>query len=169
MGITAVGSIAFDSVATPVGVRDRHARRCSNALRPRCVALRRGSRRGVVGDDFGEGEFELLQTRGTNVDDVARVPGGRTFFWRGEYGWDLNSRESLDTQLNVFEHFAPELSRVSCECDVLFLANIQPGLQLEVRRQCPGARFVALDSMNLWIDVARDQLVEVMRASTAYF
>jgi sugar/nucleoside kinase (ribokinase family) len=163
VGITAVGSIAFDSVATPFGVRDRMLGGAATHFALGASFFDEVRVVGVVGDDFGDAEFELLQTRGTNVDDVARIPGGRTFFWRGEYGWDLNSRESLDTELNVFEHFAPELSQGSCECDVLFLANIQPGLQLEVRRQCPGARFVALDSMNLWIDVARDQLVEVMR------
>ena len=84
---------------------------------------------GPVGDDFGEDEFAVLRTRGTNTDDVEHVAGGKTFFWKGEYGWDLNSRETLDTQLNVFEHFEPKLSPASQDCDVLFLANIQPGLQ----------------------------------------
>jgi sugar/nucleoside kinase (ribokinase family) len=87
------------------------------------------------------------------------VAGGKTFFWHGEYGWDLNSRETLDTQLGVFEGFAPKLSESSRSSEVLFLANIQPDLQLEVRAQLPEARFVALDSMNLWIEIARDSLV----------
>jgi sugar/nucleoside kinase (ribokinase family) len=104
----------------------------------------------------------VLQTRGSNIDDVERVAGGKTFFWSGRYGWDLNTRETLDTQLNVFEHFAPKLSQASQDCDALFLANIQPGLQLQVREQCRAARFVALDSMNLWIDIARDELLEVI-------
>jgi len=98
------------------------------------------------------------------VSDVERIPGGKTFFWRGEYGWDLNTRETLDTQLGVFEGFRPKLSDSSRSSDVLFLANIQPGLQLEVRGQLPEARFSALDSMNLWIDVARDELVEAIRS-----
>ena len=87
------------------------------------------------------------------------MAGGKTFFWHGEYGWDLNSRETLDTQLGVFEGFEPKLSENSRASDVLFLANIQPDLQREVREQLPEARFVALDSMNLWIDIARDSLV----------
>jgi hypothetical protein len=95
---------------------------------------------------------------------VERVSGGKTFFWRGEYGWDLNSRETLDTQLGVFEGFQPKLSARSRESDVLFLANILPDLQLEVRGQLPDARFVALDSMNLWIDIARDQLVKAIES-----
>ena len=75
----------------------------------------------------------MLRTRGVNVSDVERVAGGKTFFWQGEYGWDLNSRETLDTQLGVFEGFQPKLSEGSRSSDVLFLANIQPDLQLEVR------------------------------------
>jgi sugar/nucleoside kinase (ribokinase family) len=117
---------------------------------------------GPVGDDFEEADLAVLQTRGSNIDDVERVAGGKTFFWKGKYGWDLNTRETLDTQLNVFEHFAPKLSQASRDCDVLFLANIQPGLQLQVREQCAAARFVALDSMNLWIDIARDELLEII-------
>jgi sugar/nucleoside kinase (ribokinase family) len=100
-----------------------------------------------------------LGTRGTSTDDVEVVPGGKTFFWRGEYGDDLNSRETLDTQLGVFEYFKPELSAAARNCDVLFLANIMPALQSSVLDQCSGPRWVALDSMNLWIEVARDELV----------
>ena len=98
----------------------------------------------------------------SNVSDVQRIAGGRTFFWRGEYGWDLNSRETLDTQLGVFEGFQPKLSPQSRASEVLFLANIQPDLQRDVRAQMPDARFVALDSMNLWIEVARDSLVSAI-------
>jgi len=105
-----------------------------------------------------------MRQRGVDVSDVERIAGGSTFYWRGEYGWDLNSRETLDTQLGVFEGFQPKLSRQSRASDVLFLANIQPELQSDVRGQMPHARFVALDSMNLWIDVARDSLVSAIRS-----
>jgi sugar/nucleoside kinase (ribokinase family) len=114
---------------------------------------------GPVGDDFDEQDLELLRARGVDTTDVERVAGGRTFFWRGEYGWDLNTRETLDTQLGVFEGFQPKLSERSRSSEVLFLANIQPELQREVRAQLPRASFVALDSMNLWIEIARDALV----------
>ena len=117
---------------------------------------------GPVGDDFGAAELEVLATRGTDVADVERVAGGQTFFWKGEYGWDLNSRETLATDLNVFADFEPKLAEASRDCDVLFLANIQPELQLSVLEQCHSPRFVALDSMNLWIDIARDALVKVI-------
>jgi sugar/nucleoside kinase (ribokinase family) len=117
---------------------------------------------GPVGDDFGDAELAVLRARGVQTDDIEHVAGGRTFFWKGVYGWDLNDRETLDTQLNVFEHFEPKLSDASRASEVLFLANIQPGLQLQVREQCPDAKFVALDSMNLWIDIAREQLLEIV-------
>ncbi|HWD76895.1 MAG TPA: PfkB family carbohydrate kinase [Solirubrobacteraceae bacterium] len=162
MSITVVGSIAFDAVETPFGHRDRmlggaatHFALAASLLHPVRVV-------GPVGDDFGDEELAILQTRATNIDDVERVPGGKTFFWRGKYGWDLNTRETLDTQLNVFEHFEPKLSDASRDADVLFLANIQPGLQLQVREQCAAAKFVALDSMNLWIDIARDELQAII-------
>jgi sugar/nucleoside kinase (ribokinase family) len=117
---------------------------------------------GPVGDDFGAEEIAVLEGRGVKTDDIERVAGGKTFFWRGVYGWDLNTRETLDTQLNVFADFQPKLSEQSRAADVLFLANIQPDLQREVRDQCENARFVALDSMNLWIDIARDSLIETI-------
>jgi sugar/nucleoside kinase (ribokinase family) len=162
--ITVVGSIAYDAVKTPFGERERmlggaavhFALAASFFAEVRVV--------GPVGEDFGEGELDVMRRRGVNVSDVERVAGGKTFFWRGEYGWDLNSRETLDTQLGVFEGFQPKLSPGSRESDVLFLANIQPGLQIEVREQLPEARFVALDSMNLWIDIARDQLVRAIES-----
>ena len=93
------------------------------------------------------------------------MPGGKTFFWAGEYGDNLNSRETLDTELNVFDDVrAQALATRRATADVLFLANIQPDLQRDVREQCADARFVALDSMNLWIDIAHDSLVRTIRA-----
>jgi sugar/nucleoside kinase (ribokinase family) len=160
--ITVVGSIAYDAVETPFGVRERMLGGAATHFALAASLLDDVRLVGPVGDDFGDAELAALQTRGSNIDDVERVAGGKTFFWKGKYGWDLNTRETLDTQLNVFEHFAPKLSQASQDCDVLFLANIQPGLQLQVREQCAAARFVALDSMNLWIDIARDELLQII-------
>ena len=117
---------------------------------------------GPVGDDFGEEEYAVLRQRGVRTGDIETVPGGRTFFWRGEYGWDLNDRRTLDTQLGVFADFVPKLSPASASSDLVFLANIQPDLQRAVREQCVDARFVALDSMNLWIESARSALIETV-------
>jgi sugar/nucleoside kinase (ribokinase family) len=162
MSITVVGSIAFDTVKTPVGRRERMLGGAATHFALAASFFDQVYVVGPVGEDFTETEMTILRTRNSNVDDVERVLGGRTFFWEGEYGWDLNSRETIDTQLNVFEHFEPKLSENSKQCDVLFLANIQPELQLQVREQCADARFVALDSMNLWIDIARDDLRDVI-------
>jgi sugar/nucleoside kinase (ribokinase family) len=162
MSITVVGSIAFDSVETPFGERERMLGGAATHFALAASLLDEVHIVGPVGDDFGEPELAVLRTRGSNIDDVERVAGGKTFFWKGKYGWDLNTRETLDTQLNVFEQFAPKLSPASRASQVLFLANIQPGLQLQVREQCADAQFVALDSMNLWIDIARDELLEII-------
>ncbi|MDQ6834630.1 MAG: PfkB family carbohydrate kinase [Actinomycetota bacterium] len=162
MSITVVGSLAFDAVQTPFGVRERMLGGAATHFALAASFFDHVRIVGPVGEDFGEPELQVLSTRGSSVHDVERVAGGRTFFWKGRYGWDLNSRETLDTQLNVFEHFAPKLSEAARESEVLFLANIQPALQLQVRDQCPDARFVALDSMNLWIDTARAELLEII-------
>jgi sugar/nucleoside kinase (ribokinase family) len=161
MSLTVVGSIAFDQVKTPFGERERmlggsatHFSLASSFFTDTRVV-------GPVGDDFGDAELDVMRARDVNVDDIEHVAGGKTFFWAGEYGWDLNDRETLDTQLGVFEHFEPKLSDASRACDVLFLANIQPDLQRQVHEQCE-ARFTAMDSMNLWIDIAKDSLVKTI-------
>ena len=162
MSITVVGSIAFDAVQTPFGERERMLGGAATYFSLAASMFDTVHLVGPVGDDFGPDEMAVLRTRGANVDDVEHVPGGRSFFWKGRYHDDMNTRDTLDTQLGVFEHFEPKLSDDSRAAEVLFLANIQPGLQLQVREQCDRARFVALDSMNLWIDIARDELIEII-------
>lgn len=162
MPITVVGSIAYDTVKTPFGERRRMLGGAAVHFALAASFFDDVHVVGPVGDDFGEQQLAVLTDRGVQVGDVEHVPGGKTFFWHGEYGWDLNSRETVDTQLGVFEGFQPKLSERSRSSDVLFLANIQPQLQLDVRAQLPDARFVALDSMNLWIDIARDELVQAI-------
>ena len=162
MPITVVGSIAYDSVKTPFGERERMLGGAAVHFALAASFFEEVRVVGPVGEDFGEDELEVMRKRGVNVRDVERISGGKTFFWQGEYGWDLNSRETLETQLGVFEGFQPKLSEQSRSSDVLFLANIQPDLQREVRAQMPDARLVALDSMNLWIDTARDSLLSAI-------
>jgi sugar/nucleoside kinase (ribokinase family) len=162
MPVTVVGSIAFDAVKTASGEREKMLGGAAVHFALAASFFDEVRVVGPVGDDFGAAELAVLDTRGIDTSDVEHVPGGQTFFWKGEYSWDFNERETLDTQLNVFEHFDPKLSDASRASEVLFLANIVPDLQRQVRRQCEGARFVALDSMNLWIDIARDALVETI-------
>jgi sugar/nucleoside kinase (ribokinase family) len=163
MSVTVVGSIAFDAVKTPFGSREKMLGGSAVHFSLAASFFDTVHIVGPVGDDFGDDEYAVLRSRGVNTDDIEHIAGGRTFFWRGEYGWDLNDRETLDTQLGVFEGFEPKLSERSSAADVVFLANIQPDLQRQVRAQCADARFVALDSMNLWIDIERDSLIETIR------
>jgi sugar/nucleoside kinase (ribokinase family) len=163
MSITVVGSIAYDSVTTPFGERERmlggtavHFSLASSFFADVRVV-------GPVGEDWGTTEMAAIERPGVYTEDIERVPGGKTFFWRGHYDYDLNTAHTDDTQLGVFAEFEPKLSDASRACEVLFLANIQPELQLRVREQCDRARFIALDSMNLWIDTARDALVRVIK------
>jgi len=163
VSITVVGSVAFDAVKTPFGERERMLGGAATHFALAASFFDQVHVVGRVGADFSDADLDVVATRGTSIADIERVPDGKTFFWVGEYGWDLNSRETLDTQLNVFEDFQPRLSESSRDCDVLFLANIQPELQLGVLEQCGQVQFVAMDSMNLWIDIARPALEEVIR------
>jgi len=162
MSVTVVGSIAFDAVATPFGSRDRMLGGSAVHFALAASFFDQVRVVGPVGEDFGQAELQLLRSRGIDTEDIEQVPGGQTFFWRGEYGWDLNQRTTLDTQLGVFADFEPKLSEASRGADVVFLANIQPQLQRRVREQCAEPRFVAMDSMNLWIETTRDALIETM-------
>ncbi len=164
MSLTVVGSLAFDAVKTPSGSRDRMLGGAATHFSLAASFFDEVRPVGPVGDDFGADELAILRTRGTITDDVEHVEGGKTFFWAGEYHDNLNTRTTLRTDLNVFEHFDPKLSQAAQDCEVLFLANIQPDLQFNVREQCSGARFVAMDSMNLWIDIARESLVRTVKA-----
>ncbi len=159
MALTVVGSIAFDSVRTPFGERERmlggsavHFALAASFFTDVHVV-------GPVGDDFGDAELAILSDHGIGTDDIEHVAGGETFFWRGHYEYDMNTAHTDDTQLNVFADFEPKLSDATGASELLFLGNIQPDLQRKVRGDAAGARFVALDSMNLWIDIARDSLV----------
>jgi len=159
MSLTVVGSIAFDSVRTPFGGRERMLGGSAVHFALSARLFTDVNVVGPVGDDFSQEHIELLSERGVDVSDIERVPGGDTFVWRGHYEYDLNVAHTDETRLNVFGEFEPKLSGPSRTADALFLANIQPDLQRRVRGQCDGARLVALDSMNLWIETARDSLV----------
>ena len=164
MSLTVVGSIAYDAVRTPAGARERMLGGAATHFSLAASFFDEVRVVGPVGDDFDDASWEALRTRGVVTDDVELVSGGKTFFWSGVYSENLNERETLETELNVFEHFQPKLSDAARGCDVLFLANIQPDLQLQVRELCGDARFVAMDSMDLWINIARDALEKTIRS-----
>ena len=159
MSLTVVGSIAFDAVKTPFGERERMLGGAAVHFSLAASFFTEVRPVGPVGDDFGPEQFAVLEQRGVLCDDIERVEGGQSFFWRGRYEYDLNVAHTEDTQLGVFGDFEPKLSAEAEGADMLFLANIQPDLQRRVRAQCGSARFSALDSMNLWIDTAKDSLL----------
>jgi sugar/nucleoside kinase (ribokinase family) len=164
MTVTVVGSIAYDAVRTPHGQRERMLGGAAVHFALAASFFDEVRVVGPVGDDFGPDEYAVLHGRDVNTDDIERVEGGKTFFWSGVYHDNMNARETLETDLNVFETFDPKLSEESKRSDVLFLANILPELQLNVRRQCEAAKFVALDSMDLWINIAREPLIAAISA-----
>jgi len=164
MGILVVGSVAFDAIQTPFGKVDRCIGGSATYFSVAASFFSDVSIVAVVGDDFGDEEASVFKGRRINLDGLQRIPGEKTFFWSGEYGFDLNVAKTRDTQLNAFATFQPRLNEQQRQTDVLFLANIHPELQLDVLHQCkPRPRLVALDTMNLWIDIKRTELERVMR------
>jgi sugar/nucleoside kinase (ribokinase family) len=117
---------------------------------------------GVVGGDFTPTDQEVFEKHGINTSDLERIPDGKTFRWQGRYDYDLNVAHTLDTQLNVFADFKPKLSDESKKARLVFLGNIQPDLQREVREQVPHAELVALDTMNLWIETSKESLLRTI-------
>ncbi len=159
MALTAVGSIAFDSVRTPFGARERMlgGSAVHFALAARFFTDVRII--GPVGEDFGDAEFGLLDEAGIETAEIERIDGAKTFFWAGHYEHDMNLAHTDQTELNVFADFEPKLTEQARAASTLFLGNIQPDLQRRVRGEADAARFVALDSMNLWIEIARESLL----------
>ena len=168
MSLVVVGSIAFDAVKTPFGERERMLG--GAAVHFSLAASFFGDVRvvGPVGDDFGDDEYAVLHGRGVNTDDVEHVPGGSTFFWKAHYEYDMNTAHTEDTQLGVFGEFEPKLSDASKGAEHLFLANIQPDVQRGVLEQSE-AGLSGLDSMNLWIETARDSLIETISGVDVVF
>ena len=159
-----VGSVALDSVETRAGKRvdvlggaATFVSAAASFLTPTSVRLV-----GVVGDDFDDAHTQYLKSRGVDLAGLERVKGGRTFRWSGRYAPDFSTRTTLDTQLNVFQDFNPKLPAGWAESDYVFLANIDPGLQLGVLEQAKKPKFVACDTMNLWIDIKRPELVKLL-------
>ena len=164
MSLTVVGSVAFDALETPFGKRDKVLGGAATHFGLSASFFTQVNAVGVVGGDFGEAEWEVFRRHHINTDDIEVVPDGKTFFWSGRYDYDMNTAHTLETQLNVFATFDPKLSDNSKNARVVFLANIQPTLQLGVRRQCEKAEFVAMDTMNYWISSVKDELLETVKA-----
>lgn len=157
-----VGSVALDTIEAPAGKRDEILGGSASFFSAAASYFAPPSLIAVVGEDFPEEHVALLRSRGVDLAGLERVTGA-TFRWTGRYSQDLNQRTTLDTQLNVFADFRPRIPAAWRAPELLFLANIQPALQLDVLSQVERPRLVAMDTMNLWIDTQREALGEVLR------
>ncbi len=162
MSLLVVGSVALDHVEAPAGSIEDALGGAACYAAVAASYFTRVHPVGVAGHDFPQAHLDFLAAKGIDVSGIERADGP-TFRWRGRYHESLNRRDTLLTELGVFEHFEPKLSDAQRACDWVFLANIHPGLQLGVVEQTASPRFVAMDSMNLWIDTTRAELLEVLR------
>ncbi len=161
MSVLIVGSIALDDIKTPVeehkdllgGSASYAAVSAANFAPVNLV--------GIVGDDFPAAHVDLLRSRRIDLEGLQIVPG-KTFRWSGEYMWDMNTRETRSVALNVFEHFTPTLPEAFKSTPIILLANIAPDLQHHVLDQVSGPRFVIADTMDLWINIAKESLVRLL-------
>jgi sugar/nucleoside kinase (ribokinase family) len=163
MSLLVVGSVAFDQVETPFGKCEKMLGGSASHFSISASFYTDVRVVAVVGGDFGEEEQSVFDRHGIDTSDLERIPEGKTFRWYGRYEYDLNVAHTLDTQLNVFADFKPKLSEAAKKSRLVFLGNIQPDLQREVREQVPAAELVALDTMNLWIETTREALQRTIR------
>jgi sugar/nucleoside kinase (ribokinase family) len=163
MSIVVVGSVALDSVETPSGKVENALGGSATFFSIAASFFTKDIKLvGVVGDDFPQEHVDFLQSRGIDLTGLERV-SGKTFFWSGRYGDNLNVAETLSTELNVFENFAPKLPPSFRDAEYVFLANINPELQMDVLRQVESTKLVVCDTMNLWISTRRTELLETIK------
>src|ERR1051325_5462884 len=164
MSLVVVGSMAFDAIETPFGKSDKIiggaatyiAWSASNFTRP----IKQIS---VVGGDFPEEEMKMLEARGVSMEAVEIKPNERSFFWSGKYHLDMNTRDTLDTQLNVLASFNPVVPDSYQDCEFLMLGNLSPHIQLSVIKQLEKRpKLVAMDTMNFWMDTAMSDLEKIL-------
>jgi sugar/nucleoside kinase (ribokinase family) len=171
MPVLVIGSIALDSLETPFGKVEDVLGGAGSYFSLAASVLTPVRLVGVIGADLPERYVELLESRGVDLQGLQRVSDGKTFRWAGRYEYDMNVAHTLDTQLNVFGDFQPQLPPSYRDTDYVYLANITPRLQLDVLEQVEHPRFVGLDSMNFWIgnpETKRD-LTEVIKRVNAVF
>ncbi len=162
--ILAIGSIAIDTLQTPNGNRDNILGGSATYFSLAAGMFAPVKLVGVVGNDYPKAGWRLLKSHNINIDNV-QVMDGKTFRWGGKYNHDYSSRETLFTELGVFESFSPVIRSEDCQSPLVFLGNIQPDLQLEVARSMMSAEYIVSDTMNLWIDLCPDKVKEVLAVS----
>jgi sugar/nucleoside kinase (ribokinase family) len=162
MSLLITGSIALDSVKTPL---EEHADLLGGSASYASLAagfFTPVNMVGIVGSDFPKHYLDLYKKHGVNLDGL-EIADGKTFRWSGEYEWDLNKRRTLSVALNVFEKFNPTLPAAYRQADYVFLANISPQLQMHVLSQVEKPKFVVADTMDLWLEIAREPLMELLK------
>jgi sugar/nucleoside kinase (ribokinase family) len=162
MSLVVVGSVAFDSVKTPFGEADEVLGGSATYFSTAASYFTDVSLVAVIGTDFPDKHLKFLQSRKIDIEGIEKSEG-KTFRWKGEYGFELNEARTLDTQLNVFQSFKPKLPESYKSKKVVFLANIDPDLQREVLQQVESPDLVACDTMNFWIEGKRDSLLETLK------
>jgi sugar/nucleoside kinase (ribokinase family) len=167
MDLVVVGSVAYDSLETPSGKRDRILGGSASYFSIASSFFTRLGLVAVIGEDFDEQYLRLLEKFSIDLSGLEKKPG-KTFHWKGKYE-DLNQAITLQTDLNVFESFKPNLPEKYRKAKTLFLANIDPELQMDVVKQVENPRFVACDTMNFWINVKRDALIRTLKSVDLLF
>ncbi len=162
MSIVVVGSVAFDSLKTPYGVREKVLGGAATYFSLSASYFTDVRVVGVVGEDFTAEDEAVMNKRGVDTRGIQRSKG-KTFFWKGEYGENINEAKTLQTDLNVFATFQPQLPTEYLTSEFLFLANIDPVLQSKVRDAMPNAKLVGGDTMNYWINDHRQNLGEMLK------
>lgn len=164
MSLVIVGSVAFDAIETPFGKTDKivggagtYASISASYMHDEVKLV------GVIGDDFGEENLNLFRNKGINIEGVELVEGGKSFFWSGKYHNDMNTRDTLVTELNVLADFDPKIPKAYQDCEYLLLANLTPKVQLKTLERLENRpKLIVLDTMNFWMEVAMDDLREII-------
>lgn len=162
MSILVVGSVAYDDLETPFGKKPRVLGGAATHFSASASFFTKIELVGIVGGDFDETELHFLKDRGVDLAGLQIQKEGKTFHWKGRYGYDLNEAQTLETHLNVFAHFNPVLPKNFQSAPYVFLANIDPELQQKVLAQVSKPKFVAMDTMNYWIKGKPEQLKKTL-------
>ena len=163
MSLLVVGSIAFDSVETPTDRRDNVIGGSATYFSYAASYFTPVKLVGVVGDDWPDGHTALLESRNINTEGLEVKEGEKTFSWKGKYLPNMNDRETLEVNLNVFETFSPVLPESYKDTPFVFLANGAPNIQLQVLDQINNPTLVVADTMDLWINIQKDEVLELIK------
>jgi sugar/nucleoside kinase (ribokinase family) len=162
MSILVVGSVALDTVSTPFGHEEETLGGSASYFSTAASFFTDVNLLAVVGADFPQEHIDFLGSRNINLDGLQRTDG-KTFRWTGKYEYDLNEAHTLDTQLNVLETFKPVLPQNYSDDEYIFLANIDPEIQLDALKQVKDPKLVACDTMNFWIEGKKDELINTLK------